>query len=346
LGVDLKGITPKVKIGYDELSGKTLAVDTYNALYQFLSIIRGATGEPLADRQGRVTSHLTGLFYRSINMMERGIKLVYVFDGKPPDVKNTELKKRERIKEVAREKYGEALKKGELEKAKTYAQMTSKLDKEMVDDAKRLLNAMGIPWAQAPSEGEAQAAFMVEKNDLWAVASQDYDSLLFGAPRFIRNLTISGRRKLPRKNVYIEIQPEIIELKNMLSELNITREQLIDVAILLGTDFNPGIKGIGPKTALKLIKENRSLEEVIPKLKNIDNVEGLIDIRNIFLNPNVSSDYKIEWKDPNSQEIRNFLCKERDFSEERVKNAIVRMEDSIDKIKTTRTLDSFFRQDS
>jgi flap endonuclease-1 len=275
-------------------------------------------------------------------MMERGIKLVYVFDGKPPDVKNTELKKRERIKEVAREKYGEALKKGELEKAKTYAQMTSKLDKEMVDDAKRLLNAMGLPWAQAPSEGEAQAAFMVAKNDLWAVASQDYDSLLFGAPRFIRNLTISGRRKLPRKNVYIEIEPEIIELKNMLSELNITREQLIDIAILLGTDFNPGIKGIGPKTALKLIKENTSLEEVIPKLKNTDNLEGLIDIRSIFLNPNVSSDYEIEWKDPNSQEIRNFLCKERDFSEERVKNAIVRMEDSIEKIKTTRTLDSFF----
>ncbi|MCW4032475.1 MAG: flap endonuclease-1 [Candidatus Bathyarchaeota archaeon] len=342
MGVDLKGITPKVKIGYDELNGKTLAVDTYNALYQFLSIIRGATGEPLADRQGRVTSHLTGLFYRSINMMERGIKLVYVFDGKPPDVKNTELKKRERIKEVARQKYGEALKKGELEKAKTYAQMTSKLDKEMVDDAKRLLNAMGIPWFQAPSEGEAQAAFMVAKNDLWAVASQDYDSLLFGAPRFIRNLTISGRRKLPRKNVYIEIEPEIIELKNMLSELNITREQLIDVAILLGTDFNPGIKGIGPKTALKLIKENKSLEEIIPKLKNTDSVEGLIDIRNIFLNPNVSSNYKIEWKDPNSQEIYDFLCKERDFSEERVKNAIVRMEDSINKIKTTRTLDSFF----
>lgn len=342
MGVDLKGITPKVKIGYDELNCKTLAVDTYNALYQFLSIIRGATGEPLADRQGRVTSHLTGLFYRSINMMERGIKLVYVFDGKPPDVKNTELKKRERIKEVAREKYGEALKRGELEKAKTYAQMTSKLDKEMVDDAKRLLNAMGIPWAQAPSEGEAQAAFMVAKNDLWAVASQDYDSLLFGAPRFIRNLTISGRRKLPRKNVYVEIEPEIIELKNMLSELNITREQLIDVAILLGTDFNPGIKGIGPKTALKLIKENRSLEEVIPKLKNTDSIEGLVDIRNIFLNPNVSSDYEIEWKDPDSQEIHNFLCKERDFSEERVKNAIVRMEDSIDKIKTTRTLDSFF----
>jgi flap endonuclease-1 len=203
LGVDLKGITPKVKIGYDELSGKTLAVDAYNALYQFLSIIRGATGGPLSDRQGRVTSHLSGLFYRSINMMERGIKLVYVFDGKPPDVKNTELEKRARIKEAARVKYGEALKKGEFEKAKSYAQMTSKLDKEMVDDAKKLLNAMGIPWTQAPSEGEAQAAFMVLRNDLWAVVSQDYDSLLFGAPRFIRNLTISGRRKLPRKNVYI-----------------------------------------------------------------------------------------------------------------------------------------------
>ena len=343
LGVDLRDLTPKVRISLEELSGKALAVDAYNALYQFLSIIRGITGEPLTDKQGRITSHLTGLFYRSINMMERGIKLVYIFDGKPIALKKIELRKREKIKEDAQKKYKEALEKGEIEKAKSYSQMTSRLNDEMVEDAKRLLSTMGIPWIQAPSEGEAQAAFMVARNDLWAVASQDYDSLLFGAPRFVRNLTISGRRKLPRRNAHVEIAPEFIELNSMLSELKITREQLIDIAILLGTDFNPGgIKGIGPKTALKMIGEHKSLEKIISELKDVEDATELINIRNIFLNPNVTADYKIEWKNPDEDDIISFLCRERDFSDERVKNALRRMEESIKEIRTTRTLESFF----
>lgn len=324
-------------------SGKTLAVDAYNTLYQFLSIIRSVTGEPLADRSGRITSHLSGLFYRTINMMEREIKLVYVFDGEPPTQKATTLKRRREVKKEAQVKYEDALRKGDVEGAKRYAQMTSRLKDEMVDDAKRLLDAMGIPWIQAPSEGEAQAAYMVSRGDLWAVASQDYDSLLFGAPRLIRNLTISGRRKLPRKSVYVEIEPEYIELQRMFSELDITREQLIDIGILLGTDFNPGgIKGIGPKTALKMMRESNSLEKIIPKLE-VEDPEKLIEIRNIFLNPEVSSNYEIEWKKPEINSITQFLCDERDFSEERVKNAVDRMVEGIRKIRTKTTLDTFFR---
>ncbi len=327
----------------EAFSGKTLAVDAYNTLYQFLSIIRSITGEPLADRSGRITSHLSGLFYRTINMMEREIKLVYVFDGEPPTQKATTLKRREEVKEEAQVRYEGALRKGDVEGAKRYAQMTSRLKDEMVDDAKRLLDAMGIPWIQAPSEGEAQAAYMVSRGDLWAVASQDYDSLLFGAPRLVRNLTISGRRKLPRKSVYMEIEPEYIELQRMFSELNITREQLIDIGILLGTDFNPGgIKGIGPKTALKMMRESNSLEKIIPKLE-VEDPEKLIEIRNIFLNPEVSSNYEIEWKKPEIDSITHFLCDERDFSEERVKNAVDRMVESIRKIRTKTTLDTFFR---
>jgi flap endonuclease-1 len=340
--VDFGDITSKKNIGLEDLCGKTLAVDTYNTLYQFLSIIRGPTGELLKDRTGRVTSHLSGLFYRTVNMVEREIKLVYVFDGEPPALKEAELKRRVKTKDEAQIKYEEALKKGRIEEAKSYAQMTSRLKDKMVEDSKQLLTLMGIPWIQAPSEGEAQAAFMVSRGDLWSVASQDYDALLFGTPRLVRNLTISGRRKLPKRNAYVEIEPEYIELQNMLTKLNISRDQLIDIAILLGTDFNPGgIKGIGPKKALKMIKDSNSLDKIITKL-DFENPEKIMEIRDIFLNPEVSVDYGIEWKDPRSEEIIQFLCHERDFSEERVNNALERMRQGTIKIKTKTTLESFF----
>ncbi len=340
--MDLGNVIFKKKIKLDDLSGKTLAVDAYNALYQFLSIIRGPTGEPLKDKSGRITSHLSGLFYRTISMVEREVKLVYVFDGEPPTQKDVEIKRRIRIKDEAQIKYEEALKKGYFEEARSFAQMTSRLKDEMVEDSKQLLDVMGIPWIQAPSEGEAQAAFMVSKGDLWSVASQDYDALLFGTPRLIRNLTISGRRKLPKRNVYVEIEPEFLELQQILFEINITRKQLIDIAILLGTDFNPGgIKGIGPKTAIKMIKESSSLEKIIPNL-NIENPEKLIEIREIFLSPKIESDYRIEWTDPQIEDIVEFLCYDRDFSEERVKNALGRMEEGLRKIRTKTTLETFF----
>ncbi len=240
LGVNLAEVVPRRKVSLDELSGKSIAVDAYNALYQFLAIIRGVAGEPLMDRSGRVTSHLSGLFYRTINMAEKGVKLAYVFDGEPPTLKEAELKYRMAVKDEAVMKYKEALNKGDLEKARRYAQMTSKLKDEMVDDAKKLISLLGVPWCQAPSEGEAQAAYMALKGDVWAASSQDYDSLLFNAPTLVRNLTITGRRKLPKKNVYIEVVPEIVKLQQVLDNLGITRAQLIDLGIVVGTDFNPG----------------------------------------------------------------------------------------------------------
>ena len=326
MGVDLGGILEKKKITLDALRGKTLAIDGYNALYQFLAIIRGEAGEPLMDRTGRVTSHLSGLFYRTVNMIEKGIRVVYVFDGTPPVLKEIEIKRRTQIKDDALMRYEEALKRGAMEEARRYAQMTSKLKDDMVDDAKRLLSNMGVPWVQAPSEGEAQAAYIVSKDDLWAVASQDYDSLLFGAPRLVRNLALSGKRKLPGKNVYVEVETELSELSRVLKDLGLTREQLIDLAILLGTDYNPGgFKGIGPKTGLKLIKEHGDFESVIKHLPDLAPIEDLMTIRQIFLRPNVTSDYKIDWGKPDIDGIVQFLCGERDFSEERVRNAIDRI---------------------
>ncbi|MEM7819061.1 MAG: flap endonuclease-1 [Candidatus Aenigmatarchaeota archaeon] len=324
MGVNLKDLVPKEEVELRSLSGKKVAIDAFNACFQFLSIIRDKmTGELLRDSKGRITSHLSGLFYRTVNLVEVGIKPAYVFDGEPPKFKQRTLEERERMKEIARKKWEEALEKGE--KAITYAQATSVLTEEMVEDSKKLLEYMGIPWIQAPSEGEIQCAHMCKKGDVWASASQDYDSILVGSPRLIRNLSISGKRKLPRKEVYIEIKPEIIELEKVLKFLGITREQLIIIGLLVGTDYNPGVKGIGPKTALKIVKEHKTLDKVLENVEWEGDVEAE-EIYNFFLNPKATDKYKLEWKEPNREKIIEFMVEEHDFSRERVEKAIDKLE--------------------
>ncbi len=344
MGVNLKDLLPKTRIDLQHLAGKSIAVDAYNALYQFLAIIRQPDGTPLKDKSGRVTSHLSGLLYRTSNLVEMGIKVVYVFDGVPPVLKNVEIKRRMKIKEKAIFNYKRALTEGKTEKARTYAQATSQLKDYMEQDSKRLLKLMGIPWIQAPGEGEAQAAYMTRKRVTDYCASQDYDSLLFGAPTLIRNVTISGRRKLPKKPVYIDVVPEIIELEKVLVELDVTYEQLIEIGILLGTDYNPeGVKGIGPKTALKLIKEQNSLSRL--RKESLRNVEFSVDpqrIKDAFLNPRVTNDYVLRWREPDIQGAIDFLCKERSFSEDRVRKALYKMCQGVKEEKAKTTLDSFF----
>ncbi|MEM4699328.1 MAG: flap endonuclease-1 [Candidatus Nezhaarchaeales archaeon] len=343
MGVDLRDIVPRKEVTLEELSGRAIAIDAYNALYQFLAIIRQPDGTLLMDGRGRVTSHLSGLFYRTVNLLELGIKPVYVFDGKPPEVKELEILRRRLHKEEAERKYEEALAKGDIRTARIYAQQTGRLTDEMVEEAKQLLDALGVPWVQAPSEGEAQAAYMASRGDVYAAASQDYDSLLFGAPRLVRNVTITGRRKLPRKDVYIDIKPELIELGQLLRELGLTREQLVDVGILIGTDYNPeGIKGIGPKKAVKLIKEYGRLERVLDALGE-DKVPFDIDeIRRIFLSPSLTSNYVLEWREPSREEVVRFLCRERDFSEDRVLKALDRAIRAYKERRGRATLESFF----
>ncbi|MEM0361519.1 MAG: flap endonuclease-1 [Sulfolobales archaeon] len=330
MGVDLRELIPDKAVrtinDLRELYGKVIAIDAYNALYQFLTAIRQPDGTPLMDLKGRVTSHLSGLFYRTVNLMEACIKPIYVFDGKPPELKSREIAQRSLIKNEALIKYKDALERGDIETARRYAQISSKLTNEMVEEAKELLSAMGVPWVQAPSEGEAQAAYMTLKNVSWSTASQDYDSILFGSPRLIRNLTISGKRKLPKKDIYVEVKPELIELNTLLSSLAITREQLIDIAILLGTDYNPdGVKGIGPKTALKLIKTYGSLEKVLKILPEAQFPVDPLKIREFFLNPPVSNEYKVEWVEPDEKRVKELLVVQHDFSDERVLPALERL---------------------
>jgi flap endonuclease-1 len=324
MGVNLKGLLPAREIELKDLNGKKIAIDAYNNLYQYLTIIRDRlTGEPLKDSKGRVTSHLSGLFYRTSNLIEFGIKPIFVFDGEPPKFKRRTIEAREEAKEEARKKWKEALEKGE--EAIIYAQAAAVLTDEMIEDSKALLEYMGIPWVQAPSEGEAMCAHLCKKGVVFATGSQDYDSLLFGSPNLVRNLSITGKRKLPRKEAYIEIKPEIIELKEVLSSLGITKEQLIIIGILTGTDYNQGIKGIGPKTALKLVKENKTLKKVLSQVKWEDEVcpEEIFDF---FLNPPVTDKYKIEFKQPDKEKIVRFMVDEHNFSLERVEKVIEKLQ--------------------
>jgi flap endonuclease-1 len=341
MGVNLKEIVEESKqtIEIENLAGKVIVFDAFNILYQFLSVIRDKdTGEPLRDSKGRITSHISGLFYRTVNFIEKGIKPVYVFDGEPPKFKKREIEERLKAKEEAYKKWEEAIETGE--KAITYAQATSILTKEMVEESKELLSYMGIPIIQAASEGEAQAAYIVQKGYAYASASQDYDSLLFGSPRLVRNLSIEGKRKLPRKEVYVEIKPEIIELQNLLNKLKITREQLIMIGLLIGTDYNEGIKGYGPKKALEAVRVYKNFENL---KKHFKFEEYIDEVYNFFLNPNVNEKIEIKFGEINEEKILKFMVDERNFSEERVKNALEKLKEGLKKGKQT-SLTSWFKK--
>ncbi len=339
MGVNLSDIVTAHEISLKDLKGRVIAIDAYNSLYQFLSIIRQPDGTPLRDSRGRVTSHLSGLLYRTANYMAEGIKPVYVFDGRPPELKMRTIQERMHVRTRALEEWEEALERGDLEEARTRAQQASFLTRDMVDEAKKLLDHMGVPWVQAPSEGEAQAAFMAQRGDAYASASQDFDSLLFGTPRLVRNMAITGKRKLPRKRVYVEVKPEMLVLNETLKNLEITREQLVDIGILVGTDFNQGVKGIGPKTALKLIKKFGSLERVMDEKGIV--IENYEEIRRIFLNPPVTNEYKLQWMWLDEQKLLEFLCEEHDFSRERVLSAVEKMK-MFKKYREQRSLDAWF----
>jgi len=339
MGLNLGDIVKATPKKIEDFRGKVVAIDAFNTLYQFLAIIRQPDGTPLKDRRGEVTSHLSGLLYRTANLVQSGISPVFVFDGEPPKLKAKTIKDRAEVKQRAEREWKEALEEGDLQKARSKAMQTSRLTAEMVDQSKRLIELMGLPTVQAPGEGEAQASAMAAKGDVFAAASQDYDSLLFGAPTLIRNLTITGRRKLPRKNVYVDVEPEQVELDSTLSSLGITREQLIDMGVLIGTDFNEGVRGVGPKKALNLMKECGTLERAMEKLGI--QIENAMEIRQIFLKPPVTPDYSLQWRDVDTDGVKKLLCEEHDFSPERVTVALEKMSEAA-RSRKQQSLDQWF----
>jgi flap endonuclease-1 len=327
MGVVLTPIISKDTIALGDLRGRTLAVDGNGELYQFLALIRLRDGTPLQDSKGRSTSHLSGLFYRTTRLMaEHGLKLVFVFDGAPPKLKAREIEKRRSVRTRYEEEHATALARGDLAEAYSKATMTSRLTRDMIAEARELLRLMGVSTVQAPSEGEAQAAHMARVSPaVWAAASKDYDSLLFGAPRLVRFLTISGKEFLPSQGTFRPIVPETIELDRLLAKWRITREGLIDLALLVGTDFNEGIKGIGPKKALKLVQEHGQIENMPDDIRNAaGEMDTIDDIRRIFLHPDVTDEFDIDQGEPDVGGIIRFLCDEREFSRERVTAALDR----------------------
>jgi flap endonuclease-1 len=319
MGVKITDLVERRSIDISYLAGKSIAIDAYNWIYQFLATIRQYDGTPLQTSNGDVTSHLSGLFYRTTKLMKLGVKPIYVFDGKPPAFKYV-LAARAEKKQEARAKWREALDKGDMASARKAAQGTSRLTQEMKEQAKQLLTYLGVPIIQAPSEGEAQCSYLCKEGKVFATASQDADTLLFGTTRLVRNLSITGKRKIPGKNVYMDIKPEIVVLKEMLDAIGMDRKQLIIIGMLVGTDFCPGIHGIGPKKALKLVTKEKTLEAV---LKHVD-----------WVGPDPQKVFDFFWTPPTidveipsiplqKEKVLSMLVDKYEFSQERIERSII-----------------------
>ncbi len=327
MGCKIQDLLESETISLEDLKDKKLAIDSHNMLYQFLTTIRQRDGTPLMDSQGRITSHLQGLFARSTKLMKYGIKLAFVFDGKPPELKKEELDKRRKIKIEAQKLFKEAVEREDVDAMQKYGGRFSYLNEEMIEESKQLIRALGCPIIEAPSEAEAQAAYLVDNGDCYAVVSQDADSFLFGSERTIKNLSIEGKRKKAGTLGTIKVEPEITFLQQNLKKLDINQEQLIILGILVGTDFNiGGVKGIGSKKGLKLVKEYKDkYEELFKDLLKAYEWNFPYDwkvVYDVIKNMPIEKKYKLEWKEVNEEDVIKLLCDEHGFSRERVEKSI------------------------
>lgn len=325
MGVLLTPITVRHPTSLENLRGRSIAVDGNLELYQFLSIMRTRDGQPLQDSKGRITSHLNGLAFRTTRLLaDYDIRPVFVFDGPPPELKRDEIRKRIEVREKSQREYEAAVAAGDTATAWSKAVMTSRLTRPMVEEAKTLLTFLGMPWIQAPSEGEAQAAFLTREGLSWGTGSKDYDSLLFGTPRLIRFLAVASTEFLPTRGRSRAVPPELLDLDENLRSLGLTREELIDAAILIGTDFNPGVRGVGPKTAVRLLRENHTLA-ALPSAIREDLPSNVDAIHEFFLHPPIAPATRIVPGAFDADGVRKFLCDERDFAVARVESLVQRL---------------------
>jgi len=318
MGCNLRDLAPARPIDLSDLSGQRVAVDVFLNAYQFITSMTGEDGKPLSYK-GKPVSHLMGFLDRASIMVSEGIDPVFIFDGKPHDLKRETLDGRKERKVEAVEKWGAAVREGDMAAAKKLGPQTAEYNREMVAETKRLFDCMGLTWLEAPMEAEGASAVRCKRGEVGAVASQDWDTLLYGSPVMVRNLTAHGTRKFGRV-----MQAERIVLSEMLGELGITHEQLVDLGIMIGTDFHPGFKGIGPKTGLKLIREHGNLEAVA-EVKGHEVPENISEIRSLFLEHPVGPDPLPESTKAVEEDMRGFLQDERGFSEQRMRRALDRL---------------------
>ncbi len=325
MGLQIKEIIKSAEISIETLAGRVLVVDSFNLLYQFLASVRQRDGTLLMDSRGDVTSHLSGLFSRTTKLMRKGIRLAFVFDGKSPGLKQQERARRAELKHDAERKYEIAAQREDIAGMRKYAARTARLTPEMVQEAKKLITALGCPVIQAPSEGEAQAAHIAKKENAFATVSQDFDTLLYGSPRLVRNLSLQGRRKRANKLSYDIVKPEMISLEENLNELSVDIDQLIVIAMLVGTDYNiGGIKGIGPKKALDLVREHGKDFDSIFAHVGWDNYFDFpwTDVYYLIKNMPVNDDYVLEWPDIDRKGVIDLMCTRHEFSRERIESTL------------------------
>ncbi|XP_067870241.1 flap endonuclease 1 isoform X1 [Heterodontus francisci] len=296
--------------------GRKIAIDASMSIYQFLIAVR-QDGNVLQNEEGETTSHLMGMFYRTIRMVENGIKPVYVFDGKPPQLKSAELSKRSERRAEAEKQLAEAQETGDTENIERFNKRLVKVTKQHNDECKQLLQLMGIPYIEAPCEAEASCAALVKAGKVYAAATEDMDALTFGTSVLLRHMTASEAKKLPIQEFH---------LNKALQEAGLTQEQFVDLCILLGSDYCESIRGIGPKRAIDLIRQHKTIEEII---KNIDSSKYTIpedwlykEARQLFLEPDVveAESLDLKWSEPDEEELVKFMCEGKQFSEERIRN--------------------------
>uniref|UniRef100_A0ACD5TEF3 Uncharacterized protein n=1 Tax=Avena sativa TaxID=4498 RepID=A0ACD5TEF3_AVESA len=323
---------------FESYFGRRIAVDASMSIYQFLIVVGRTGAETLTNEAGDVTSHVLGMFNRTIRLLEAGIKPVYVFDGKPPEMKGGELAKRGAKRADATEELTKAVETGDADAIEKFSKRTVKVTKQHNEDCKRLLRLMGVPVVEAPCEAESQCAALCKNDKVYAVASEDMDSLTFGAPRFVRHLMDPSSKKIPVME---------FEVAKILEELEFTMDQFIDLCILCGCDYCDNIKGIGGLTALKLIRQHGSIEGI---LENINKEKYHIaedwpyqEARRLFKEPDVTLDIpELKWTAPDEEGLVNFLVKENGFNQDRVTKAIEKIKSAKNKSSQGR-LESFFK---
>ena len=328
LGVLLTPILKREQTSFKALYGKSFAVDASIELHQFLALIRKPDGSLFTDPRGRVTSHLIGLLTRTSRLVtDYKLHPIFVFDGRPNPLKKATIEARRKIQQKAQTEYAQAIAAKDYSQAWSKVVMTGRVTGDVLADAKRLLSLMGIPWLEALEDGEAQASFMAAKGDVWAVGSKDYDCLLFGAPILARYLTLTGREYLPSKKTSRPLIPELVKLADNLEALGISREQLVDLALLVGTDFNEGVMGIGPKKGLALVRKYGAAEKFPEEIRS-GLPSDLDRVRSIFLHPRVLENYSLKRDRPDPDGVIEFLCEERAFARDRVQKVVDRLVES------------------
>jgi flap endonuclease-1 len=328
----IKGLTQLIKqnapdaietINLHKLSGKKVAVDTSLFLYKMLINMRTADQSYFTSKEGKVVSHITGIFYKTVNYLAVNITPIYVFDGKPPEYKNNVLKQRN--DKVANAKLAMENSNLSQEQKNSLEKKTVRLTKENIDDIKYLLDLMGVSYVQANGEAEAYASEMCRKGMVDYVVTEDMDTLAFGSPKMIRTCL---DKSIKRSDVI-----SVIDLDCILKHFDITYEQFVEMCILCGCDYCDNIPRMGNKTAYKLIKKLGSIETILPTLKNVpeDYVTKYTESKRLFTMYHDTLDMQqltIHHSARKLDELYTYLTQTCSMSEKRVQNAIKKINQS------------------